>query len=444
MLSSNALLLGRRLRRHFLPCIRTNPHDRMGSTQLSSKTVGRRKQVGKVGWVGLKLDMAKAYDRVSWTFVETMMRTLGFSEAWIQLIMMCVKSVRYRVLVNGTLSEVIAPTRGLICAEGLSLLLKKAEVERRIHGVRVANGAPPISHLFFADDSLLLFKASMEEARVVKQCLEEYELASGQQVNFCPDIFSIGVYPVKSAYKKLTGEAADTSFFNHWSRLWKLNVEPKVKVCFWRALRDILPVACSLKSKGIQVDTLCRSCGSAEESVTHVFVACPVAQRLWRVLGVKVVNNQGLCFDSLLHWADFNFGSRVGREMDCMAAGIWALWKARNMANLESKLPTVGIIEAWTREAVASTPSNCSGSKAPVAEARISGITCSVDAAVFENARRVGVGAILIGEDNSFIGAFNSCINCPLEPRIAETMAIKEALSWIKDHGFSERGGGKD
>ncbi|VFQ74270.1 unnamed protein product [Cuscuta campestris] len=223
---------------------------------------------------------------------------------------------------------------------------------------------------------------------------------------------SSGVYTVKSAYRKLTGEAADTSFFNHWSRLWKLNVPPKVKVCFWRALRDILPVACSLESKGIQ--------------------------RLWRVLGVKVVNNQGLCFDSLLHWADFNFGSRVGREMDCVAAGIWALWKAGNMANWESKLPIVGIIEAWTREAVASTPSNCSGSKAPVAEARICGITCSVDAAVFENARRVGVGVILRGEDNSFIGAFNSCINCPLEPRIAETMSIKEALSWIKDHGFSE------
>ncbi|VFQ89687.1 unnamed protein product [Cuscuta campestris] len=247
-----------------------------------------------------------------------------------------------------------------------------------------------------------------------------------------------GDYSVKSAYRKLIGEASDTSSFNHWCRLWKLKVAPKIKVCFWRALRDILPVACSLERKGLELDTLCRSCGTAEESVTHVFVACPVAQRLWRVLGVKVVNNHGYCFDSLLHWADFNFRSRTGREMDCVAAGIWGLWKARNMANWESKLPTVGIIEAWTREALGSAPSNCSGPKEPATEPRISGITCSVDAAVFENARRVGVGAILRGEDKSFIGAFNSCINCPLEPRVAETMAIKEALSWIKGHGFSE------
>ncbi|VFQ91509.1 unnamed protein product [Cuscuta campestris] len=221
-------------------------------------------------------------------------------------------------------------------------------------------------------------------------------------------------YTVKSAYQKLTGEASDMSIFDHYSRLWKLNVAPKIKVCFWRAFHDILLVACLLESKGIQLDTLCRSCGSAEESVTHVFMACPVAQRLWRVLGVKVVNNHGYCFDSLLHWTYFNFCSRTGREMDCVEAGILALCKARNMANWESKLPTVSIIKAWTREVLASTPSNCSGFKAPVAESRISGITCSVDATVFENVRRVGVAAILRGEDNSFIGAFNSCINCPL------------------------------
>ncbi|XP_019191686.1 PREDICTED: uncharacterized protein LOC109186207 [Ipomoea nil] len=41
-----------------------------------------------------------------------------------------------------------------------------------------------ISHLFFADDSLVFFKATVEEAMVVKNCLLEYERMSGQAVNF--------------------------------------------------------------------------------------------------------------------------------------------------------------------------------------------------------------------------------------------------------------------
>ncbi|XP_019155928.1 PREDICTED: uncharacterized protein LOC109152735 [Ipomoea nil] len=156
----------------------------------------RKKQLGQVGWAALKLDMAKAYDRMEWSFVERMLLGLGFDEKWVGLIMLCVRSVRYRVLVNGKPSNEIIPSRGLrqgdplspylfiICAEGLSLLLQDAQAKGRMHGCRVARGAPSISHLFFADDSLLFFKANMQETMEVKRCLAVYEEFSGQSVNF--------------------------------------------------------------------------------------------------------------------------------------------------------------------------------------------------------------------------------------------------------------------
>ncbi|XP_019158886.1 PREDICTED: uncharacterized protein LOC109155714 [Ipomoea nil] len=156
----------------------------------------RRKQLGQVGWAALKLDMAKAYDRMEWRFVKRMLLGLGFDARWVDLIMLCVRTVRYRVLVNGRPSEEIFPTMGLrqgdplspylfiICAEGLSLLLQDAQTKGRIHGCRVARGAPPISHLFFADGSLLFFKANMQETTEVKRCLEVYEQFSGQSVNY--------------------------------------------------------------------------------------------------------------------------------------------------------------------------------------------------------------------------------------------------------------------
>ncbi|XP_019159672.1 PREDICTED: uncharacterized protein LOC109156273 [Ipomoea nil] len=144
----------------------------------------------------LKLDMAKAYDWMEWPFLRNMLLALGFDGRWVELIMLCVTSVSYSVFVNGARSEQINPTRGLrqgdplspylfiICAEGLSLFLQQAQLRGEIHGCRVARGAPSISHLFFADDSLLLFKANVQEAEVIKHCLSVYEEMSGQAVNY--------------------------------------------------------------------------------------------------------------------------------------------------------------------------------------------------------------------------------------------------------------------
>ncbi|XP_031111882.1 uncharacterized protein LOC116015853 [Ipomoea triloba] len=156
----------------------------------------RVKKNGAVGWAALKLDMAKSYDRMEWQFLEGMMLALGFAQEWVNLIMLCVSSVRYSLLVNGEPIGMINPTRGIrqgdplspylfiICADGLSVLLQKAEARGDIHGVKVARGAPSVSHLFFADDSLLFFKACHHEAQTIKQCLAEYSSASGQLVNF--------------------------------------------------------------------------------------------------------------------------------------------------------------------------------------------------------------------------------------------------------------------
>ena len=65
------------------------------------------------GFLALKLDMSKAYDRVDWNFLEQLMRKLGFNDGWIHLIMGCVKIVTYSILVNGEPCGMIQPTRGI-------------------------------------------------------------------------------------------------------------------------------------------------------------------------------------------------------------------------------------------------------------------------------------------------------------------------------------------
>jgi len=153
------------------------------------------RMTGKNGFMAVKIDMRKAYDRVEWPFLEAMMRTMGFEERWITLIMTCVRSVTYSVLVNSQPYGKIVPSQGLrqgdplspylflIVAEGLSSLMARVEVENRITGVPIAAGGFRLSHLFFADDSLLFCRANFLEWSNLFQVLQTYERASSQQLN---------------------------------------------------------------------------------------------------------------------------------------------------------------------------------------------------------------------------------------------------------------------
>ncbi|KAL9457786.1 hypothetical protein AB3S75_006771 [Citrus x aurantiifolia] len=156
----------------------------------------KRKRQGKVGAAALKIDMSKAYDRIEWDFLEAMLLRLGFDAKWVTLIMLCVSTVRYHVIRDGKEIGPIVPSRGLrqgdpllpylfiLCAKGLSALIRKNERAGLLHGVKVARGAPIVSHLFFADDCFLFFKANNSEAHVIKRILGVYGQGSGQMVNF--------------------------------------------------------------------------------------------------------------------------------------------------------------------------------------------------------------------------------------------------------------------
>ena len=62
-------------------------------------------------------------------------------------------------------------------------MIKKAMVEGDLHGVVVCRRGPKILHLFFADDSLIFCRASLEECDSLQRIFQVYEAASGQQLN---------------------------------------------------------------------------------------------------------------------------------------------------------------------------------------------------------------------------------------------------------------------
>ena len=73
----------------------------------------------------------------------------------------------------------------------------RLRLQGSLQGVRVCDGAPVVHHLLFADDSLLFGRVTVEECMVIQTVLDDYEKASGQQVNFTKSdiVFSKAVPP---------------------------------------------------------------------------------------------------------------------------------------------------------------------------------------------------------------------------------------------------------
>jgi hypothetical protein len=116
----------------------------------------------------IKLDMAKAYDRVEWNYLRGTMLRLGFAESFVNTVMRCVTSVAFSVRVNGNLSIPFRPTRGIhqgdpislylffLCSEGLSYLLNAVGPLYLSRGIWLVYMLPGF-HIFGSRTTILFF-----------------------------------------------------------------------------------------------------------------------------------------------------------------------------------------------------------------------------------------------------------------------------------------------
>ncbi|RVW29085.1 LINE-1 reverse transcriptase-like [Vitis vinifera] len=150
------------------------------------------------GVILCKLDIEKAYDHVDWDFLLAVMEKMGFRERWCRWIKWCLSTVRYSVMVNGSPTGFFQSSRGLrqgdplspylfiVVMEAFSGLIKRAMAGgflspclirgRRGEGVQ-------ISHLLFADDTLIFCEAKEDQLLYLGWLLMWFEAISGLRAN---------------------------------------------------------------------------------------------------------------------------------------------------------------------------------------------------------------------------------------------------------------------
>lgn len=107
------------------------------------------------------MDMEKAFDHVSWKFIDYMLDSMDFGEKWRRWIRICISITSFALMVNGDPSTFFPATRGLkqgdllspllfiIVMEEVNKLIEKAKNLQLLRGIEVGNFSTVGNHLSF-------------------------------------------------------------------------------------------------------------------------------------------------------------------------------------------------------------------------------------------------------------------------------------------------------
>jgi hypothetical protein len=164
---------------------------------VANECLDSRLRSGEPGML-CKLDMEKADDHIDWNFLLYLLRRCGFGERWCSWIKHCISPVRFSVLINGVPSGFFGSSRGVHQGDPLSpfLFVLVMEVFSRMLGAFITRGLilgftvgssklnrVNVSHLLFADDTLVFCGANESQIRHVGALLVCFEVVAGLKVN---------------------------------------------------------------------------------------------------------------------------------------------------------------------------------------------------------------------------------------------------------------------
>lgn len=143
-----------------------------------------------------KIDFQKAYDNVAWSFIDYVLKRMGFGMTWRKWIEAVISHVYFSVLINGSSNgrfksskglrqgDPLSPFLFLIVAESLNLMFTKAAELQWIQGFDSSPGGSKITHLLFGDDTLIFLKNDHRSIAHLRNILIWFEVISEVKINF--------------------------------------------------------------------------------------------------------------------------------------------------------------------------------------------------------------------------------------------------------------------
>jgi len=181
----------------------------------------------------LKLDLAKAFDRIEWNFIVNALKRQGFKDNFIRLIYNCISTTTMSAIINGEPAPSFHPQRGvrqgcplspylfIIAVNELSICLQHHSNAQNISGIILGPDCPRIHSLLFADDLIICGQATYDEASKIKNILQAFCSASGQTPNlykssimFSRNVDSQSKMEVKSIFP-ISDLSPNTTYLGH-------------------------------------------------------------------------------------------------------------------------------------------------------------------------------------------------------------------------------------
>ena len=161
---------------------------------VANEVVEDYRRSNKEGLV-FKIDFEKAYDNVSWEFLDFVLQKKNFGSKWRSWIRGCLSSVSYSVLINERPRRKFKGLKGLrqgdplspflftLVADGLSRLMEKATETGFVKGCQVGRENVLISHLQFANDTLFFLEQGGSSFRNLLTVVGLFCSVSGLKIN---------------------------------------------------------------------------------------------------------------------------------------------------------------------------------------------------------------------------------------------------------------------
>ncbi|XP_026442407.1 uncharacterized protein LOC113341915 [Papaver somniferum] len=184
---------------------------------IANELIDLRIRSGKPG-ILYKIYFEKTFDHVNWDFLDEILSLMGFGTKWRTWIRRWVEFAKFYVLVNGSVAgyfkikkgirqgDPISPFLFLLVGEALNFMIKQAQEQGILTGFQVKPDVKIVSHLQFADDTLIFLDADVEQVRNLRLVLLSFEILTGLKINFSKSqIYGVGYDGDLSIFSSILG-----------------------------------------------------------------------------------------------------------------------------------------------------------------------------------------------------------------------------------------------